>query len=401
MSFNVSQQLQSRSTVSLLLSVLFALIAAPLGTNPLLGSPHEPRTSSANPDTIAELIDQLGASRFSDRERASHALLGMGLDVYEALLQIQDHPDRETRLRVRQLLAELVDIDRRNKLAQFVAERSHAETALPGWRQFCQIAGDTPASRELMAEMLDENWELLARADVDGSAAGALLIQRCEELQYSLSLRRRHISRSDVATLLLIAVNPDVGVYKNTQQQIYNFCYRIRVAPQSSKQTGQDDPLRKLLGAWVARPGDVANTAFYSLNIALRYSLPEGLIPAEQILAENTAAPYIRQYAILTVGRFKDHGSRERLELLLSDESICYTQTDPKTKKVAFQSQIRDVALATLLHLYGRNPADFGFERVRRSANMVFQPNTLGFVSEAKRTKAFEAFHELRDVAGF
>ncbi len=265
---------------------------------------------------FARLIDQLGADSFAERERASKQLLSQGLAVYADLQNVDHHPDRETRLRVRRLLLELVEIDRQTQLSEFItfAERDFDE--LPGWTRLREIVGDTRPARLLMAGVLRENWDVLAESEQDANSAAAILMRRCEELQHARSVERRQLEREDVASLLLLAVNPDVGVYKQTQQQIYNLCYQIRFGPDraSGVTITDDDPLRKLLGAWVARPSDVADTAFYSLNIALRFSLPEGLVPAVQILDENNAAPYIRQYAILTVARFKDRQSVPRLK---------------------------------------------------------------------------------------
>lgn len=346
---------------------------------------------------VAQLIKQLGADSFSQRERASKQLLARGLDVYADLQNAENHPDRETRMRVRRLVANLVEMDRQTQLAEFIMNLEGDFAQLPGWTRLREIAGDTRATRMLMAGVLRDNWNLLAESERDAGSAEATLVRRCEELQYSRSVQRRQLKREDVAALLLLAVNPEVGVYKQTQQQIYNLCYRIKFANNQSGGVtiSADDPLRKLLGAWVARPSDVANTAFYSLNIALRFSLSEGLVPAVQILEENNAAPYIRQYAVLTVARFKDHESAPLLKTLLEDESVCYSQTDPRTKNVAFQSQVRDVALAVLLYLDGHDPKDFGFAKLRPSTNMVYQPNTLGFANDELRAAAFDAWKAL------
>ncbi len=365
--------------------------------------PMESKLTKSDDAAVADLIRQLGATRFSDRERASKTLLSHGLNVYTTLQSVQDHPDRETRLRVRELLSDLVQLDRDRRIAGFLSGEHREDSQyenLPGWELMRQIAGDSSASRRLMAEMLQGNWDLLSSADRDPSDAATLLMQRCKDLQDAVSLRREQVQTADVAALLLLAVHPETGIYQNTQQQIYNFCYRIRVQPAPSDPSAEVDPLRKLLGAWVSRPADVGNTAFYSLNIALRYALPEGLVPAVQILDENAAAPYIRQYAILSVARFKDHQSRHRLESLLHDDSVCYTQKDPRSKHVAFESQIRDVALAILIHLDGRDPAEFGFTRMRTSNSMVFQPNTLGFTTQEKRQEAIDAYLKHRAELG-
>ena len=354
----------------------------------------ELRSTSAD---VARLIEQLGADSFSQRERASKKLLARGLHAYADLQNAENHSDRETRMRVRRLLLNLVEIDRQTQLSEFITNMERDFEQLPSWIRLREIVGDTRAARMLMAGVLRDNWDVLAESERDANSAEATLARRCEELQYSRSVQRRQLNREDIAALLLLAVNPKVGVYQQTQQKIYNLCYRIHFADNQSGGVSitDDDPLRKLLGAWVARPSDVANTAFYSLNLALRCSLAGGLVPAVQVLEENNAAPYIRQYAILTVARFENHQSVPLLKTLLDDESVCYSQTDPKTKNIAFQSQVRDVALAILLYLDGHDPKDFGFEKRRPSTNMVYQPNTLGFGNDELRAAAFDAWKVL------
>ena len=88
--------------------------------------------------------------------------------------------------------------------------------------------------------------------------------------------------------------------------------------------------------------------------------------------------PYAANYALLVVGKFGGPDDVDRLESQLMDQAICAqsrsprpatppANTDPTKPQPpstrSFETQIRDVALAVMLHLSGQKLADYGFSR--------------------------------------
>ena len=65
--------------------------------------PDPPADISAA-DQVRQLIEQLGAAEFSERERAQAQLADMALVAFEALQEVRDHEDVEIRMRARRLL---------------------------------------------------------------------------------------------------------------------------------------------------------------------------------------------------------------------------------------------------------------------------------------------------------
>ena len=55
-------------------------------------------------DQVRRLIEQLGASEYSERERAQAQLAELALVAFEALEEVRDHEDVEIRVRARRLL---------------------------------------------------------------------------------------------------------------------------------------------------------------------------------------------------------------------------------------------------------------------------------------------------------
>lgn len=54
------------------------------------------------------------------------------------------------------------------------------------------------------------------------------------------------------------------------------------------------------------------------------------------------------------------------------------------------KSQLRDVALAVRIARNGEDPAEFGFNYLRRNECTTYSPSSLGFRDSAERNAAFE-----------
>jgi hypothetical protein len=70
----------------------------------------------------------------------------------------------------------------------------------------------------------------------------------------------------------------------------------------------------------------------------------------------------------------------------LKDASPCLPQqaADPN------QSQVRDVALAVLIHLSGQELKDYGLDHIQPNSKMLFQPGTITFTDPSARTEALK-----------
>jgi hypothetical protein len=90
--------------------------------------------------------------------------------------------------------------------------------------------------------------------------------------------------------------------------------------------------------------------------------------------------------AILAIGKL---GSRQHvllLEPLLTDDTLC--EASPEDEKARYRCEVRDVALAVIIHLHAQKPKDFGFERIQGNSQSLFNYNSMGFASTEQRQKA-------------
>ena len=104
-------------------------------------------------------------------------------------------------------------------------------------------------------------------------------------------------------------------------------------------------------------------TGYYCLNLAMRYGFAQGAELAARILAQDDVQTNYRECAILAIAKLGSERHKPLLEDLLDDPTVCQTRHDPKSQTTT-QTQIRDVALAGLIHLSGSDPRQFGFTQL-------------------------------------
>jgi len=152
---------------------------------------------------------------------------------------------------------------------------------------------------------------------------------------------------------------------------------------------------KKLLGMWIAKDMAPAATA-QNLIFAANYELkPEGLTLAAKLLATEGTSPQLRQFALLTIGRFGDKQQISRVEKYLQDGLACgAVQINRQPKQI--EVQVRDVALAVLLHLTVQAAGDYGAARVEPNPQAYFQVPAIAFADPANREPAMRHWQAWR-----
>jgi hypothetical protein len=129
----------------------------------------------------------------------------------------------------------------------------------------------------------------------------------------------------------------------------------------------------------------------------MRYDLKEGLVPAKELLSQPGMPHHYKQFALLGLAKL---GSKEDMPLVeknLDDKTPCSSMPVRQgDKKIVYQTQIRDVALAAAIHLHGQDPKKFGFEKAQANTQTLFTTNSLGFVSDETRAAAREKWDQFR-----
>lgn len=335
------------------------------------------------------LVQMLGDEQFSAREQATTKLIEIGLAAKSALEQGSQHPDREIRYRCVRILTIIGELDFQRRLDAF-AEGRDDEHGLPGWDHYRETIGTSTEARTLFVEMQKAEPDIMRAIEMGPQEVGKTLTQRCIQIQQLQSVARQAVSLGSIAAMLFAVANDKVNVRQESGAALSSLCYQPEV--QNAMNDGSRRPIvRRLLGDWIKRGDSWA--AFQNLSLAMRYDMEEGLVPARKVLENPANPPYIRQNGILAIAKLGDRSDVPLLEGLLEDQSRLATQ---RIGDKTFETRLRDVALAAILLLEGKDPKDFGFDRIQRNDMSVFVIATVGFPDDEQRLQTLKMFQDSR-----
>jgi len=363
--------------------------------NPVADS--APAATEASSSDIAALVADLGSNSFATRQRATRELIEQGIAAREALEQAIRTGDAEVRVRARTVLAAITEADLAVRLEAFAADYdgSRGQT-LPGWDSFSAQFGSSRAARQIFVEMQRAEPELLEVFSRGGKNVGQVLNERCHAISQNATHGQREelVSIGTVASLLLVGSSDEVTVDETPGVQLYSWMIYQPAFQRNARVGPYAVMLKKLLGRWIVK--DSAATV-QNLLFAATYELkPEAVQLATRVLTADPPQQGIaRQYAMLVVGRFGTKEHVPMMEKLLADAtSLGTVQSSVPTKQV--ELQIRDIALAVVLHLTKQNLREYGYVAVQPNSTLLFQVTTLYFNEGSQRDAALKKWVEWR-----
>jgi hypothetical protein len=349
-------------------------------------------TAPADPQRLGELVRYLGDNDYQVREQASRELFEIGLPAKEALLEGTKNTDPEIRRRCRDLLPEILEADRQAKLAAFIADTTgKLKHDLPCWERYRQIAGEDTGARQLFIDMQKNDTGLLHDAQCDPEHAGEQCAGLCQALFNKLYGRgllpheRREVNLAEVAPLLLVASDPRVKLPVQQRYLLQNFLYQptARAALAGSSAT----PFKKLVLAWMYRQTDDELAVQQMFFLITNLDMKEGIDYALKVIQEKKVKAQGLGQALTTIGKLGN--AKKHLSLLepyLADQTVVGNFALNRERGV---TQIRDVALAMMVHLTNQSHRDYGFVFSQTNPALKFYANFLGFGSEDQRKVAF------------
>lgn len=343
---------------------------------------------------VPKLIEQLGHPKFAEREAAARALLGIGLPAFGPLKAAAESPDAEVRFRAEKILTEVRQRDFQRRLQAFAANLETSDDyELPGWSEFRQLVGDTQAHRDLFVRMQTDEPRLMQALEDGPRAAGEMLnLRALQLLQPTPGGAAQSITLGTAAALLFVAGQDQAPVSDFGASGVYRICMDAVVRAELSGGPHQQ-ALREMLSQWIGREGD-SNSDYQKLTLAMQYDLKAGLAPAIQVLDQGAHPPHLRQQAMVTVAKFGDASHIPLLERFLSDETQYGTRRLDNQKVV--QTEMRDVALASLVALTKQDFGDYGLGHVTAAPAFVFIPYSCGFETPEARKKALDLWQAYR-----
>jgi hypothetical protein len=342
-----------------------------------------------------QLVEQLASPEFASRERAAAALVQLGAAGLEALNNGRVSPNREVRERCQRILTLLNEVDFRRRLREFEIDTDpDGDYGLPAWPTFRDGIGQDSSARSLFVSMQEEEAGLLAATLSNHQLLNAALSARCDELREAAQFSRQQARLGSMAAVLFVAGDDRAELTPAVRGTIYNLC-RDTTLEAAIKSGPKRQPLVRLIERWMGR--DHAQPAAFVLDIGLRCEIDASLPKAQALLRQPAAPQTDRLYSCLCLAKFGGREDFELLEAQLEDVTIC-AQAQVDQEVVA--TQFRDLALAALVQLAGQDLADYGFDRLQRDRDIVFQVFSLGFRDPARRDRALTAWRDFRRASG-
>jgi len=378
--------------------------ADPMAVAQVADEPPEPDRSKVND---APWVRQLGDLQFKVRQHAKESLMARGSDAKDALLAGLQSEDPQVRRSCRRILADVLESDYERRLQAFIANKDpQADHQLPGWDRFRQLVGDSPVERELFIDMQREERGLLASAEAGPGAAADALRLRFRQIYQLMNQRnsgaRRIPAVGSIAGLLFTASDESLKL----PPELIGHSYWSSLVQQQTFQKPllegeRRESLRKLLGAWLVADSGLALLQ-QKLMLAVQHQLPQGLVLALAAVENKAVHANYRAYAITAVGSLGGKEYAHMLIRLLEDKSECVRRAIRVNGKQQIMAiELRDVALAWLIHLtkqdlasYGLKNAKAAFDRFDKNPRSSVSVSSLGFESTDARDAGFKKWNE-------
>lgn len=374
-------------------SFIVLLLAAFLSLPCFAGTQRKPN----DPAKVEALIQGLKSPSFRARLQAETDCREWGSEMLPALNEALRSPDPELRRRAKLLIERIEGDEHSDSLHAFLQPGSR--TSLPGWSIVDDLVHDTPEVRAAFASILKDHTEL--------SRALAHPAQIPDEIQRELQNRNllgtipRTISPVDTSALLLLLIHPEAN-YSTDLGEIASRMVWAGVShaeidietlrnPSQSQSSGKNvailEILRALVTRWVTIPR--AGSPHDRLLTASRLGLPEAVIPAMEII-QKKETPHLIGSAFVTIANYGGAEEMAIVESLLNDEFELNSSRKSENEATT-STQLRDVALATLIEMTHQDPTQYDMKPFPRDSENRVSAFQVGFESNTKhREQAIE-----------
>jgi len=357
------------------------------------------RSKPSDPAKIETLVKQLRSPSFRARLQAEADCREAGVEMLPALVEALKSPDPELRRRAQLLIERIEDDELSESVDSFLAPGS--KTELPGWSIVDELVDDTPAFRMAYAHVLQGNTQLV-RALAHPQRISAE-IQRELQNRNMLGSIPQGVSPYETAALLLLLIHPEADyssdVSETASRQVLagvsqaEFAAEPHHSPPGATLGGGDVVIAQLLRALTTRwiTLSQSGTSHDRLVAATRLELPESVVPALEMIQQKNS-PTLLGHAFVAVASYGGAEEMAVVETLLADHFELNSSRGIGDKKTS-STQIRDLALATLIEMTKQDPLTYGMGPFSRDEKNRLSGFPVGFEDEARRDAAFEKWN--------
>jgi hypothetical protein len=363
-----------------------------------LGAPVPGDEGTPEYRAAAEFVKELGSPRFAAREAAAKKLLDMGAAAIPALIAGARATDEEVRSRSAALLSQAQANEWIRRAEAFARDADGKQKHdLPLLGEWEKTVGKLDAgSRRLFADMVRANGPLLDLATSDRAAAAKELPRSVAELLDPARVKgkQQDASPGSIAAMLFVQTvlkgEKDGAASSDRNQPLYLLANPSVAKALDAKDIGP--AYRRLVVRWAeSRPDDETMSGLFFALLAHRHPFPEA-DPHLVQLATSRKNVQVRWVAMEALGRSPVKETNAKLAGLLTDTTTMYDDLGGKDAK----HQVRDCALAALIHGRGKKEPDYGLQSYMTANFWVggeadtISLNLCGFESAADRERGIK-----------
>jgi hypothetical protein len=302
-----------------------------------------------------------------------------------------------------QLLPQAAALERNEKLAALVRNpTAPPPTGLAGVTRFLQVVGDSPASRELYAELMHIHHRTVEAAEKNPRDAATQYQEFCQEAynRYQADARVGRYSydnvfssRADMTFFLLLSADARVRKNDGGNNWSYVMLYGTQLTKAISDKDGSPG-LRKLFLHWLENEPQTYMQQ-QGFQLAAQAGMKEALPVLLKMIANKDRDKYGKAQVMTALTKL---GSKEHMKVLepyLSDTTslgtINFGNAGGGVQQLSVQ--LRDVAMGVQVQLSGQKLTEYGFDN-RFGGGMHYY--SFGFPDDASRDAAHKKWTEWR-----
>jgi hypothetical protein len=205
------------------------------------------------------------------------------------------------------------------------------------------------------------------------------------------------------ATLLFLGALDDAIVSDNGARSLLGLTQipPINQAIGANQTTNPSSAVRRLVAAWIVRcPNRNEAILEQRLQVMFQQELEDALPLALEIIERNpkylVVGTSLKMNALLAVGKLGSEKHVDAVESLLEDRGELQIGQQVNGVQGVTSLQVRDVALAVLLHLTEQEPLTYGFMHAQANPVLVFNLQTLSLENDERRATAIERWRAWR-----
>ncbi len=341
-----------------------------------------PTVSDADAAAV-ELVSQLGAATFAQREKATGEILRIGMPMVPYLrAAMEQGGDAELMLRASTTLARLTSGNFEARVTAFLAGKDFGGD-FEGWLTVQATLGDSPAIRELFVQILRIHPELVASLDGSTRDRNVALDQAATKIQTNMFQRHQFPTLADGVALLLPLVDPGVAISGGYEATLVSVM-------QKHMETIRRDallriPVSGLMNQWVKRSRieNRSDVLYYSMQWDLDAASTLGV----RTLGETSDVETL-QTAMQAISRFGTKADAESLAKFIEDKRPANTRAPITVDGEPLDVTLGDVALASIAVIYHVPLQEIGMTQGELHPKVGFIIDNAGFVADATEARA-------------